>query len=62
MQSTYSSQFTVSPDEKCIAFIDLNGHILVSKSLKKLMDEGVKVNIGEHMARCRDWEYIGKYG
>jgi imidazolonepropionase-like amidohydrolase len=25
-----------------------NGHILVSKSLKKLADEGVKVNLGAH--------------
>lgn len=40
---TRSRHRTMLPEEEYD-----NGHILVSKSLKKLMDEGVKVNMGAH--------------
>lgn len=40
---TRSRYRTMLPEEEYI-----NGHILTSKSLKKLMDEGVKVNMGAH--------------
>lgn len=40
---TRSRHRTMLPEEEYV-----NGHILTSKSLKKLMDEGVKVNMGAH--------------
>lgn len=40
---TRSRHRTMLPEEEYD-----NGHILVSRSLKKLMDEGVKVNMGAH--------------
>ncbi len=40
---TRSRHRTMLPEEEYE-----NGHILVSKTLKKLMDEGVKVNMGAH--------------
>ncbi len=40
---TRSRHRTMLPEEEYT-----NGHILVSKSVKKLMDEGVKVNMGAH--------------
>lgn len=40
---TRSRHRTMLPEEEYV-----NGHILVSKSVKKLMDEGVKVNMGAH--------------
>ena len=40
---TRSRHRTMVPDEEYV-----NGHILVSKSLKKLADEGVAVNMGAH--------------
>jgi imidazolonepropionase-like amidohydrolase/Tol biopolymer transport system component len=40
---TRSRHRTMLPEEEYD-----NGHILVSKSLKKLMEEGVKVNVGAH--------------
>ncbi len=40
---TRSRHRTMLPEEEYV-----NGHILTSRSLKKLMDEGVKVNMGAH--------------
>ncbi|MBL7742666.1 MAG: PD40 domain-containing protein [Chitinophagaceae bacterium] len=40
---TRSRHRTMLPEEEYV-----NGHILTSKSLKKLMDEGVRVNMGAH--------------